>query len=108
MKTWVVLTIYVLFGMTGNAVHYYSVHGDTVIFYLEMPDARLVCFAHSLDGYKLHRIQSSNRGRWEIAMTAESEFSYFYVVDGNVFVPACEFGEADDFGSKNCIFVPES
>ena len=107
MKTWVVLTIFVLFGMAGNAVHHYSVRGDTVIFYLEMPAARMVYFAHSLDGYKLHRIESGNPGRWEVAMSATSEFSYFYVIDGDVFVPACEFKESDDFGSKNCIFVLE-
>jgi hypothetical protein len=93
--------------MTGNAVHHYSVRGDTVIFYLEMPVAHTVYFVHSLDGYKLHRIESGNPGTWEVAMTVETEFSYFWVIDGNVFVPACEFRETDDFGSKNCIFVPE-
>ena len=107
MKVWVMLTISVLFGMTGNAVHYCSVRGNTVIFYLEMPAAQTVYFAHSLNGYKLHRIESGDPGTWEVAMTAETEFSYFYVIDGNVFVPECEFMETDDFGSKNCIFVPE-
>ena len=107
MKTWAVLAIIMLLGMTGNGAHFYSVRGDTVIFYLEKPKARNVYFAHSRDGYKLHRVGAGNPGAWAIAMSAESEFSYFYVVDGNVHVPACEFREADDFGTENCIFVPE-
>ena len=107
MKTWGLLAIIMLLGMAGSGAHYYSVRGDTVIFYLEKPKARNVYFAHSRDGYKLHRIEAVNPGTWEVAMTAESEFSYFYVIDGNVFIPACEFRETDDFGSENCIFVPE-
>ena len=107
MKTWGLLSIIMLLGMAGSGAHYYSVRGDTVIFYLEKPKARNVYFAHSRDGYKLHRIEAANPGTWEVAMTAESEFSYFYVIDGNVFIPACEFRETDDFGSENCIFVPE-
>ena len=107
MKTWAMLAISVLLGMAGNAGHYYRVQGDTVIFYLKKPAARNVYFAHSLDGFKLHRIEAGNPDTWAIAMAAKSEFSYFYVIDGHVYVPACEFREADDFGTENCIFVPE-
>ena len=43
----------------------------------------------------------------EITVAAKAEFSYFYIVDGVVHVPECKFYEKDDFGSYNCVYVPE-
>jgi hypothetical protein len=34
------------------------------------------------------------------------EFSYFYVVDGTLYLPSCNYMEYDDFGNKNCIYQP--
>jgi hypothetical protein len=108
MKAWGMLAISVLLGMTAAAGHYYRVQGDRVSFYLEMPTARNVYFTHSLNGFKLQRAEQGNAGTWAFTMTAKFEFRYFYIIDGDVFVPACAFREADDFGFENCIFVPGS
>ena len=106
MKAWA-LTVFILLGISCHAVHDYSVKYDQVIFYLNLPGAENVYFAHSLDHYNPHRVKAGKDGRWEFAMTANSEFRYFYIVDGTVYLPECKFRETDDFGSENCIFAPK-
>jgi hypothetical protein len=105
MKVWV-LTAIIMLGISGNAAHYCSVENDAVIFYLTLPGAEAVYFAHSLDDYVLHRLKASEDGLWKFAMKANSEFRYFYIVDHSVYLPDCEFRETDDFGSVNCIYLP--
>jgi hypothetical protein len=41
-----------------------------------------------------------------VSVPAGLQFSYFYLVDGEVYVPECAFSESDGFGSRNCVFVP--
>ncbi len=106
MKAWA-LTVIIMLGISGNVAHYHSVENDTVIFYLNLVGAESVYFAHSLDNYIPHRVKAGNDGTWEFTMKAKFEFSYFYIVDGTVYLPECRFREPDDFGSENCIFVPQ-
>ena len=106
MKTWG-LAVFILLGISGHAEHYYSVTDDRVIFYLDLPGAENVYFAHSLDDYFRHRVTAGRDGRREFAVTANAEFRYFYIVDGTVYLPECEFRESDDFGFENCIFIPK-
>ncbi len=44
---------------------------------------------------------------WRVTLPGEYEFTYFYMIDGKPFLPPCRFTEKDDFGSENCIFVPD-
>ena len=106
MKTWA-LAVFILLGISCHPVHYYAIKDDTVIFYLNLPGAENVYFAHSLDNYIHHRVMGGKDGRREFAVTANAEFRYFYIVDGTVYLPECEFRESDDFGSENCIFIPK-
>ena len=76
-------------------------------FYIDLKDARRVEFAYSLDDYKLSMVKKKGSDTWEISVPADREFGYFFMVDGVVFLPECEYREADDFGSENCIFVPK-
>ena len=101
------LTVLILLGISCHVTHYYSVKHGTVIFYLNLRGVENVYFAHSLDDYIPHRVKAGKDGRWEFAMTANSEFRYFYIVDGTVYLPECKFRETDDFGSENCIFAPK-
>ncbi len=105
MRAWA-LTIFIMLAISCHAVHDYAVTVDKVVFYLNLPDAESVYFAHSLDQYHPHRAKAGNDGRWEYAVTANTEFSYFYIVDGTVYLPECRFREIDDLGAENCIFVP--
>ena len=88
------------------ATHYHERQSDRVNFYLRAPEARGVAFASSLDDYQIHRAKRVNGSRWMVTVAANSEFRYFYIVDGRVYLPECELYEKDDFGSRNCIYVP--
>jgi hypothetical protein len=90
----------------GCAHHNLKVEGYTIILTLFAPRSENVQFASSLDGFELHPARKVNVSTWEVQLPAGSEFSYFYLVDGNVFIPQCAYTELDDFGSRNCMYVP--
>ena len=92
---------------TGCASHYYWKNNDTLSIFLKMPDARQVYFLSSLDGYKPRKAIRVNDQTWQISAPAQTEFKYFYKVDGKVYLPPCRLKEQDDFGSQNCIYIPE-
>jgi hypothetical protein len=88
----------------GCADHYYKTQEDGVRIYLSSLEAEQVLFLSSLDGYERHEARKTDSKTWEILVHADSEFKYFYIVDGKLFLPACPLKETDDFGSENCIF----
>ena len=94
----------ILAGCGGG--HYTKSEGNILRMFLSLNDAKEVYFASSLDGFELHKANKTNDKTWEIRILANSEFKYFYVVDGSVYVPACRMTEEDDFGSENCVYVP--
>jgi hypothetical protein len=89
------------------AAHYHERQSDRVTFYLKAPSAEGVVFASSLDAYSPHLASKVDGSRWAVSTPSGSEFRYFYIVDGNVYVPECKFYEKDDFGSRNCVYIPE-
>jgi len=95
------------FGLAGCAHHYYRINDTRVDLYLRAPDARFVSFACSLDSFTLRPAEKIDGRTWKISVPAGKEFSYFYIVDGRIMVPDCVYCEKDDFGSENCIYVPE-
>lgn len=92
--------------VTGCTHHGIHVEGDRVVLTLETPRARDVLFASSLDGFVLHEATRVHGSTWEASMPAGSPFSYFYLVDGEVYLPDCPYTELDEFGSANCVYVP--
>ena len=107
MRKFLMFPVAFLILLTGCADHYYRVEGDIVHFSLELPDAENVLFLSSLDGYEIHNVKKIREETWEIDVPADAEFKYFFIVDGEHFLPACELKEVDDFGSTNCIFTKE-
>jgi len=96
--------------VVGCAAAHYHDHGKgpgRVTLYLMAPGAEKVEFVSSLDAFSPQQANRLEDSRWEVTVAANSEFKYFYIVDGAVFLPDCEFYERDDFGSRNCVFVPE-
>jgi hypothetical protein len=91
---------------TGCAGHYYRKNNDTLSIFLKMPAARQVTFLSSLDGYKPRKAVRISGQTWQIDAPAQNEFRYFYKVDGKVYLPNCRMKEQDDFGSRNCIYIP--
>jgi hypothetical protein len=96
MKKYFLLSILAFSVFTGCAHHYYRVKGDAIA----------VAFASSLDGYQLHRAEKHDSSTWKVTVPAYREFTYFYIVDGALFLPSCRFKEKDDFGATNCIYIP--
>jgi len=88
------------------ATHYHERQSERVTFYLRAPGAKKVEFVSSLDAYNPHRASKLSGSRWAVAVATHAEFRYFYIVDGAVYLPECELYEKDDFGSRNCVFVP--
>ena len=108
MKILTLILVLAALHLTGcAATHYHERRSDRVTFYLTAPEARGVAFASSLDAYNPHIARKISDSRWAVTVAANSEFRYFYIVDGSVYVPACRFYEKDDFGSRNCIYIPE-
>ncbi len=92
---------------TGCMKHYYRLNSDGVALYLRAPGARVVSLATSVDEFALHRAKKTNADTWKATVPSGREFSYFYMVDGKIYLPDCKLKEADDFGTENCIFVPQ-
>lgn len=86
--------------------HYHVSQSEGVTFYLRAPGAERVEFVSSLDAYNPHRASRLKGSRWEVTVVPNSEFRYFYIVDGRVYLPQCELYENDDLGSRNCVYVP--
>lgn len=104
----VIAAVFLVCGLFGcSTSHYVTIHADTVTLCLQVPEASRVQFAASTDTFALHEAVRDNDGCWLIKGLKNSEFRYFYLVDGKVFVPDCRFTEADDFGSVNCRYLPQ-
>ncbi len=105
MKQFAVVIIVLAAGLIGCSQHYYQRQENKLQFYLINSDAKEVLFASSTDGYQPHPTTRLNSKTWKISIPGSSEFTYFYIVDGKVFLPPCPLSEKDDFGSQNCLFV---
>lgn len=102
----VLAVVLVLWGCaTGR--HYYYYENQTVRFYLYAPHADRVLFVSSLDNFTPHPAHSVEMGGWTFRTPAAGEFKYFYILDGETYVPPCRHREKDDFGSENCIYRPD-
>lgn len=97
----------VLLIIYGCLSHHQRIKTDRVELFLKKPDAKEVKIAYSLDRFTPHEAQKSSGSTWVASVPTTSEFRYFYIVDGAVFLPECSYTEEDDFGSKNCVFQPE-
>lgn len=102
----IVIGLTLLLGLGGCATHYQHHDERLVHLFLRRPDARSVYLATSLDGFRPRPASARGGGLWESVLPADREFTYFYLLDGEVFVPACACREVDDFGSVNCIYTP--
>ena len=107
MNKRILLISIVLFVCAGCADQHYTIESaESVSLFLRLPDVAHVQFVSSVDNYQRHDTYKNGQGIWEISMPLTKESKYFYVVDGSVYVPDCRFKENDDFGSKNCLYLP--
>lgn len=100
----IALPLISLFGCAAG--HYVERTPTSSTLFLRLSDASRVQFASSVDNYLLHDISQNSFGVWQITLPSDSEFAYFYIVDGAAYLPECRFKETDDFGSENCLYLP--
>ncbi len=101
------LSIATLFFLTGcSPSHFIARQASGVTLYLDVPEAGEVLFVSSVDSFQPQPTQKNPGGIWVINALAAREFHYFYIVDGRVYVPDCQYKERDDFGATNCIYQP--
>ena len=93
-------------GILSCTTHYVKPHNEWVYLYLERPAAEQVFLVSSVDGFDRHPASKVSGSLWEARVETNSEFRYFYIVDGSVYVPPCRFYEMDDWDGKNCIYIP--
>ena len=86
--------------------HYMFIQAEQLTLVLQAPEAKQVRFASSLDEYYLHTPAKNKDGKWIVKVPSQREFQYFYMVDGELFLPECRFKQADDFGTFNCRYLP--
>ncbi|MGC9325256.1 MAG: hypothetical protein ACP5G0_10970 [Desulfomonilia bacterium] len=107
MNTWkCVFYAAVLILLAGCAHHSFRIEPDGVHLFLRIPDAQRVSVASSLDGFTLHEAVQAGRSTWEVVLPGGKEFTYFYIVDGKVYLPECLYRECDGYGSYNCVYIP--
>lgn len=95
----------VLSGCVRN--YYYQVKDDQLHIFFHEPKAGKVFFLSSLDQFDLHETVKNEKGLWEVSVPSKESFEYFFIVDGEITVPPCDQKEQDDFGSENCVYLPE-
>lgn len=106
MSRWVISIFLAVWVLGGCTPHLQKIKGDQVHLYLKDTNTQTVFFASSLDGFQPHPMTRHTKKIWFISLPAQHEFTYFYIMDGQPFLPDCQYKEKDDFGSENCIFIP--
>ena len=103
--SFLIISVLAFTACTGG--HYFRKNNDTLSIFLKVSDARQVYFLSSLEGYRPQEAMRVDERTWQISVPAQVEFKYFYKIDGKVYLPNCRLKEQDDFGSQNCIYLPD-
>lgn len=86
--------------------HSVQINDDTLSFYYRDGTAKEILFAGSHDHFNTHPAIKGSDSIWQMTVPLKKEITYFYIVDGVVTVPNCQNTVLDDYGSKNCLYVP--
>lgn len=95
----------ILFTLGCAPQHSVQVHDDSLSFYYHNTKAKEIFFASSADHFTYHPAIKEVGDRWKVTIQMSKEFSYFYIVDGEITIPDCSDTVLDDFGKKNCLYV---
>jgi hypothetical protein len=104
MKFLAVMSMFCLVMLEGCATHAISQYSDDVVeLRLFRPFADQVFLYCSADEFKPQQANANIWWYWTVKVNYGKDFSYFYIVDGQVVTPDCDLREHDDFGSYNCL-----
>lgn len=98
------LLSFLLLSLVGCAQHTIKTTDTSLIFQYRDDRATEIFLATSLDNFQYHSASKKIGGQWVVRLPLEGEFTYFYIVDGQVRLPHCPETVLDDFGSKNCFY----
>jgi hypothetical protein len=90
----------------GCCDHYHVMRDGRTEIYLKAPQAQSVALVMSGDSFEQVHAARTRFGTWKVTLNRTTEFTYFYLVDGKVYLPDCLLKERDDFGAENCVFTP--
>ncbi|MBU0947044.1 MAG: glycogen-binding domain-containing protein [Proteobacteria bacterium] len=103
--THVFLVLLILCSMGCGKKYFVQVNDDSLSFFYPDTKAKDVSFAFSADHFRPHPATKGPENVWQVTVPLNNEFSYFYIVDGEVTLPDCPNTVLDDFGTKNCFYV---
>ena len=101
------LLFFILFAMGCAKQHSIQTTGDSLTLFFKDATAKEIYFASSVDNFRYQPALKGLRNVWRVTVPQQKEFAYFYIVDGIVTMPDCPNTVLDDFGSRNCLYVPD-
>ena len=107
MKAWIFILLLMAAVATGCSTHYLRSENGQTFLYLEDRHADTVMFASSLDHFQWRSAEKINGRTWRIGIPQDIPQTYIYRVGNQIVVPDCRFRETDDFGSENCLYIPD-
>jgi hypothetical protein len=95
----------------AHAPHQVIASRDQIRFRLSAPEARSVVLVLISEKIKKHASELIAGGMWEVRVPLDTskppmDIKYFYLVDGDFFLPSCSMRDIDDFGAENCVLSP--
>lgn len=92
--------------LVGGCARQHSVKtdGNMLIFHYLDATAKEIILATSQDNFHYHPATKIKGDLWEVGLPLVKEFTYFYIVDGQVRLPDCSDKVLDDFEGKNCFY----
>lgn len=106
-KSFVFFFLVILLLLTAGCAkqHLIQANGDTLVFQYHDDKAEEIILATSQDNFTYHQARREEKNLWIVRLPLANEFSYFYIVDGQVQLPDCPYTVLDDFGGKNCFYA---
>ncbi len=88
----------------------YSVkrYDDTISFYAKIPKAKVVYFVSNLTNLKKIKSKKESKDIWKTTLHYTGGVIRYYIVDGKIYLPPCRSYEKDDFGGRDCIYLPRT
>ena len=106
MKRFLILPLLMALMPAACSNQYFRVENEQTYLFLKARHAQSVMFASSLDHFQWRSADKIDEQTWRISIPVNIPQTYLYLVDGQLFLPECRYQEQDDFGSRNCLYIP--
>jgi len=110
-RPWATLALLMLLIAASGCQHHQlniTPRAQGVDLILKAPGARTVQLVSSLNQFTPLAAHEIEPGQWHVYLPENMPFRYYYRIDDQLFLPNCQQREMDDFGSRNCIYDPNT